>query len=109
MITSKKMRRMSPEIHEIRRSFPQSWFTKAGPGVERNAQDAFRALAPHQRAIAVRRGWAPAAWLDLPPIPRRSVWSKAWQNKQETTEKVEKPGVVRRVWNKLKSLFGGGK
>lgn len=46
----------------IKAQIPQSWFTKSGPGVTKNARRVFLAFTPAQREYAMMRGWFPAAW-----------------------------------------------
>jgi len=59
----RKWRRMPPAVLRVRRRLPQSWFTKRGPGVEREMQLALRTLTREERRLAVARGWVHPSFL----------------------------------------------
>lgn len=47
----------------VKRKLPRSIFTKRGPGILSRAKEAFCALNPEEKSIAIERGWVPARWL----------------------------------------------
>lgn len=93
----------------IKRSIPPSWFTKKGPGVEHKAKMAFRRMDDFDRAIALKKGWFPAAWASLPFKPEART--KIVADFQAKTAAVETPNLVKRtvgkIWSGIKRLFGG--
>lgn len=87
--------------HLKRTLIPRSWFTKGGPGVEQRAKDAFRALAPWDRRIALEMGWFPSAWRKL-----STTWKPAAALASKP-EALKKPGLTARLLAPFRRMFGG--
>lgn len=113
MVTSKKIRRMTPNERRVRAAIPSSWFTKSGPGVRHKAHEVFAGLSYQDRQVAVNAGWYPRQWVfTVPYKPSRRVPPKSACSNTAPVQEAKQPkkeGILRRALRKLGRFFGGDK
>lgn len=101
----------------MRRAAPSSIFTKRGPGITANRRLWFQSLDPIDRDFAIRFGWVPESWRNLPvskkfwrgnpySVPvRPSAQKVAADPAPQPTEGIL-GRTAKKVWTGLKRIFG---
>jgi len=52
----------SANPYAVKKLIPTAWFTKKGPGIEKDTRWAFFSMTPRQRDVAISNGWVPEKW-----------------------------------------------